>query len=141
MRVLLAVLAGILVGVVLSLSIAPLWMSSTPYSAAMMTVMQHELGALRAETRAGRCGSLERIQSLTRLGLLANDIERARSDLARNPEFVRAAVALRDALDTLHESGDDCTAQQAALAEVGQGCKACHEVFRGRRASNADTPS
>lgn len=100
---------------------------------AVMTLLQTNLAALRRELEAGRCTSDGVARALGRLDAVASEIEEAFlppgteeprfRDLSRRLQAVLAEVRA--------QPPGDCEALARARARIGEGCKACHDVYRG----------
>ena len=62
---------------------------------------------------------------------MANDIEPAFPDLRDDARFTKHASELRAALDARAASPPlNCAGVGAAMKDIGEACKACHQDFR-----------
>ncbi|MFZ5657982.1 MAG: cytochrome c [Pseudomonadota bacterium] len=101
------------------------------YPEAVMHVMQAHVAALRDNVTANRCAATDTIPHLTTLRYVANDFEPAFGDLRDDAAFARHAGGMRAAVDAALASPPlNCAGVQAAVAKIGDACKACHDDYR-----------
>ncbi|NDK38593.1 hypothetical protein DT603_07030 [Pseudoxanthomonas gei] len=99
---------------------------------ASMRVMDAHVAELRASVAANRCSATDVLPHLQTLRYLANDPELAFPGLKDDERFTRHASELRARLDgVLATPPLGCAGAEAALKQVGEACKACHQDFRG----------
>jgi len=99
---------------------------------AIMHVQAWHTGQLKAGLDANRCNATDALPHLQALRTMANDLEPAFPDLAEDERFAVHASQFRATLDAAIASPPaDCSALGQALGDVGAGCKACHQDFRG----------
>lgn len=102
------------------------------YPQAVMQVMSAHTAQLGARIEANRCSGLDLVPHVESLRSLANDLEPAFPDLREDQRFAQHAGQLRARLDAvLAAPPQACAAAQAALQQVNEGCRACHQDFRG----------
>lgn len=98
---------------------------------ATMQVMDAQLQSLGVNIRQNRCGATDTLPRLQSLRFVANDIEPAFPGLRDDQRFVQHASALRSELDAALSSPPlNCEGVGAAVARIGQACKACHQDYR-----------
>lgn len=131
-RYLLLFLLGLVVGVIATIMVMRALDARTDkYPGSLMHVQQWHLGQLRGDLESNRCSANDALPHLQALRLMADDLEAAFPDLADDQRFAGHATELRARLDAAIASPpSDCPATGAALARIGEGCKACHQDFR-----------
>lgn len=98
----------------------------------VMQVQQWHLGQLRSSIEQNRCGATDTLPHLQSLRVLANDLEPAFPDLRDDQRFADHASKLRATLDAnLSSPPLNCEGVGAAVKDLGDSCKACHQDFRG----------
>jgi hypothetical protein len=122
---------GLVVGVVATVMITrAMHARKDHYPEAVMYVMQAHMAALKRNVADNRCAATDTIPHLTTLRHLANDLEPAFAGLREEEAFRRHAGGLRAAVDaTLAAPPLNCTGVQAAMAKIGESCKACHADY------------
>lgn len=100
---------------------------------AVMTLLQTNLAGLRREQEAGRCIGQQIGLHLFRLEAASSEIVDAfLSPDAEDARFVDLARRLEATVARLRmDPPRDCEGLGRARAEIGEGCKACHDVYRG----------
>ena len=99
---------------------------------AAMHVMDAHAAQLKAATKANRCSAADVLPHLQTLRYMANDLEPALPGLSDDPRFIGHASHFRATLDsTLAEPPLNCAGVEAAIKQLDDGCKACHQDFRG----------
>lgn len=99
---------------------------------AAMHVMAAHTAQLKAATKANRCGASDVLPHLQTLRYMANDLEPALPGLRDDPRFIEHAGHLRATLDdTLATPPLNCVGVDTAIKQIDEGCKACHQDFRG----------
>ena len=126
MRLAILFALGLAIGAIATANIMSALRERDAYPRGLMNVMQHDLGALRAEARTPRCAA-GATTSLEQLRGLAGSIETAvYGEDPPDPPFAEYARHLRAALPATV----DCKAMPLALAKVGAACDACHRQYR-----------
>ena len=99
---------------------------------ATMRVMDAHVEQLRASAAANRCSASDVLPHLQTLRYLANDPELAFPGLKDDARFSKHAGQLRATLDeVLARPPLGCPGVEAAIKQVGDACKSCHQDFRG----------
>ena len=99
---------------------------------AVMHVMQAHASQLGAAAKENRCAATDVLPHLQTLRYMANDLEPALPGLSDDPRFVEHASHYRATLDSaLATPPLNCAGVEAAIKQVNDGCKACHQDFRG----------
>lgn len=131
-RYLFMALLGLVTGVIATVMVSrALHERKDHYPEAVMYVMQAHMAALKRNVGENRCAATDTLPHLTTLRHIANDLEPAFGDLGREPGFARHASGMRASLDGLLASPPlNCAGVQAAMAKVGESCKACHDEYR-----------
>ncbi len=102
------------------------------YPLAVMQVMSAHAAQLGASIQANRCSGSDLVPHVESLRSLANDLEPAFPELREDQRFAQHAGQLRARLDAvLAAPPQACAAAQAALQQVNDGCRSCHQDFRG----------
>ena len=98
---------------------------------ALMHVMEANVGQLDASLAANRCTASDVLPKLQTLRSLANELEPAFPSLKDDARFVQHAGKLRATLDGVLASPPlGCPGVEAAIKQVNEACKACHQDFR-----------
>ena len=99
---------------------------------ATMRVMDAHVKQLAASAAANRCSATDVLPHLQTLRYLANDPELAFPGLKDDERFTKHASGLRATLDEVLATPPlGCPGVEAAIKQVGESCKACHQDFRG----------
>jgi len=99
---------------------------------ALMRVQQWHLGQLKADMEQNRCNATDILPHLQALRMTANDIDAAFPDLRDDQRFTAASSAMRAAMDkAIANPPLTCEGAGAALKDIGETCKGCHQDFRG----------
>lgn len=127
MRFVVCLFVGLLVGAIGATTAVAIVSQRHAYPRALMTVLQHELGAARDAARLGTCSDNPR--RIATLGMLANDIPRA---IPQKDSSQRVFVQY---VDDLHKQialtpVANCPAQIQALTDIANACEACHRDYR-----------
>ncbi|MET0255017.1 MAG: cytochrome C [Luteibacter sp.] len=129
MRALLLVILGLVVGAMGATFALSALHQGTPFHQGLMAVMQHHMGALRANVRAKQCEAKGSAAHLVRMRQAAGDIREAFPDM--EPGFYAAGGKLGTALDdAVGAAPATCEALVAALGPVGDACRSCHQQYR-----------
>lgn len=126
MRLAMLFLLGLAVGAIATANVVSALRQRDAYPRGLMNVMQHDVGALRADARAQRCDANASVV-LEQLRGLSGSIETAvYGDDPPDPPFAEYAQRLGSALP----AALDCKALPQALDKVGAVCDACHREYR-----------
>lgn len=99
---------------------------------AAMQVMQAHMGTLGANLEQNRCNATDTLPHLKALRTIGDDLEPAFPDLRDDQRFVTAASNFRSKADALLASPPlNCPGVDAAMKQIGETCKGCHQDFRG----------
>ncbi|MET1024008.1 MAG: hypothetical protein ABWX87_06825 [Pseudoxanthomonas sp.] len=130
-RFLFLFLLGLLVGAIATvMAMRALQARKDPFPHSVMHVMDKQTEVLKQNIARNRCTSSDAVPRLQTLRAVSNDLEAAFPDLAEDQRFVTHASQMRATLDgALSAPPAGCPDTQAALAKVGEACKACHDDF------------
>lgn len=99
---------------------------------AAMQVMNAHLAQLKGTAAANRCAAQAVLPHVQSLRLLANDVEPAFPGLREDIRFAEHARNMRATLDqAIAAPPNACPELEAAIREIDQACRACHQDFRG----------
>lgn len=132
-RYLFLFLVGLVLGVVTAvMALRALNARKDHFPEAVMHVQQWHMGQLKGNVDQNRCGPTDTLPHVQSLRTMANDLEPAFPDLRDDARFGDAASRMRATLDSALASPPlNCAGVQTLLKDVGGGCKACHQDFRG----------
>ena len=124
---------GLVVGIVATVMGMRAWNArQDPFPHALMHVQQHHLAQLKKNLDANRCNATDTLPHLAALRMTSDDIEEAFPDLRDDARFTKAAGGLRATLDAARANPPlNCEAVGKVVEDLGNGCKACHQDFRG----------
>ena len=126
MRLAILFALGLAIGAIAAANVVNALRQRDAYPRGLMNVMQHDLGALRADARAQRCNAQAAV-SLEQLRGLANGIEAAvYGGDPPDPPFAEYANRLRDAIPPAL----DCKDLAQTTDRIGTACDACHRQYR-----------
>lgn len=98
----------------------------------VMHVQQWHVNQLVGNVERNRCSATDTLPHLRTLRLLADDLEPAFPDLRDDTRYIEHASRMRAVLDSaLAAPPMNCPGLGAAVQDVRDGCKACHQDFRG----------
>lgn len=98
---------------------------------ALMHVQQWHMGQLKADMEQNRCNATDVLPHLQALRMTANDLDAAFPDLRDDQRFKTASTGMRAAMDKIVGNPPlTCQGVGAAMGEIGETCKACHQDFR-----------
>ncbi len=98
---------------------------------ALMQVQQWHMGQLKADMEQNRCNATDILPHLQALRMTANDLDAAFPDLRDDQRFGVASSAMRATMDrVLTNPPLSCAGVGAAIKEIGESCKGCHQDFR-----------
>lgn len=126
-------LVGLVVGSILTvIGMRALAARQDPFPDALMHVQQHHLATLKRNFESNRCRPTNTMPHLSALRMTADDLETAFPDLRDDARFTKAAGGLRATLDAARANPPlNCEAVGKVVEDLGNGCKACHQDFRG----------
>jgi cytochrome c556 len=132
MRYLFLFVLGLVIGAVATvMAMRALDARKDHFPDSVMHVFGAHMGMLGGNAKANRCAATDTLPHLQALRTLANDIEPAFVDLRDDTRFAAHASELRARLDrALANPPLNCEGVQAAMSDIGDGCKACHRDFR-----------
>lgn len=132
-RYLFLFLVGLVVGVVAAvMALRAINARKDHFPDAVMQVQQWHMGQLKGNLEQNRCSPTDTLPHVQSLRTMANDLEPAFPDLRDDAGFGDAASRMRATLDAALGSPPlNCAGVQALMKDVGGGCKACHQDFRG----------
>jgi cytochrome c556 len=105
--------------------------SDVPYNDAIMVVMKHQMGAMHGMHESGKCDATEANHRIALLGAAASDVDAAFLPVGDDAKFKELSGKLRQAIATAQATPrGDCAALKKTMGDIGQHCKACHDVFR-----------
>jgi cytochrome c556 len=97
----------------------------------LMTVQGWHMDQLGKAKDANRCNATDILPHLQALRMTATDIDAAFPDLRDDQRFGVASSAMRATMDKIIANPPlTCEGVGAAMKEIGQSCKACHQDFR-----------
>lgn len=101
------------------------------FDEAVMHVQQWHVNQLVGNVERNRCSATDALPHLRTLRALADDLEPAFPDLRDDARFVGHSSRMRATLDTALASPPmSCPGLGAAVQDVREACKACHQDFR-----------
>ena len=99
---------------------------------ALMHVQQWHMGQLKADMEQNRCNATDILPHLQALRMTSNDLDAAFPDLRDDQRFTTASSAMRAEMDkAIANPPLTCEGVGAAMKDIGQTCKGCHQDFRG----------
>lgn len=125
-------LIGLLMGVIGTvMAMRALDARKDHFPESLMHVQQWHMGQLKANVEQNRCNATDTLPHLAALRTTADSIEPAFPNLRDDERFAKAASQLRAALDAARANPPlNCAGVGAAMQEIGEACKACHQDFR-----------
>lgn len=98
---------------------------------ALMQVQQWHMAQLKADMEQNRCNATDVLPHLQALRMTANDLDAAFPDLRDDQRFKTASTGMRAAMDKVVGNPPlTCEGVGAAMTQIGETCKACHQDFR-----------
>ena len=98
---------------------------------ALMHVQQWHMGQLKADMEQNRCNATDVLPHLQALRMTANDLDAAFPELRDDQRFTAASTAMRATMDKAVSAPPlTCEGVGAAMKEIGESCKGCHQYFR-----------
>jgi len=132
-RYLFLFLLGLMVGGICTVvALRALQARQDPFPDSVMHVMGKHTGLLSRSIAENRCAATDTVPHVRTLRAMADDLELAFPGLADDRRFVDHASQFRAALDAgLSTPPTGCAAATQLKERIGDGCKACHQDFRG----------
>ena len=132
-RYLFMLILGLVLGVIATvMAMRALEQRKDPFPDALMHVQQWHMGQLKADMEQNRCAATDVLPHLQALRTTANDLDAAFPELADDQRFQAASAAMRAATDKAVSAPPlTCEGLGATMKSLGDGCKACHQDFRG----------
>ena len=132
-RYLFLLLLGVVLGVIATVMLMRAWQArQDPFPDALMHVQQWHMGQLKADMEQNRCNATDILPHLQALRMTSNDLDAAFPDLRDDQRFTTASSAMRAAMDkAIANPPLTCEGLGAAMKDIGQTCKGCHQDFRG----------
>jgi cytochrome c556 len=98
---------------------------------ALMHVQQWHMGQLKADMEQNRCNATDVLPHLQALRMTANDLDAAFPGLRDDQRFKTASAGMRATMDKVVANPPlTCEGVGAAMGQIGETCKACHQDFR-----------
>lgn len=132
-RYLFLFLLGLVVGAIATvMAMRALQARQDPFPDSVMHVMQKHAGQFGDTVAQNRCAATDTIPHVRTLRAMANDLEMAFPELADDARFSQHASSFRAKLDAgIATPPTDCAAAKQLGEQIKEGCKACHQDFRG----------
>lgn len=132
-RYLFLLLLGVVLGVIATVMLMRAWQArQDPFPHALMHVQQWHMGQLKADIEQNRCDATDALPHLQALRTSAIDLDAAFPGLADDARFKTASAAMRAATDKAVAAPPlTCEGLGATMKALGEGCKGCHQDFRG----------
>jgi len=131
MRSLVALLVGLLMGVLLTVIAVNTLRKGTAYPNGVMAVMAAQMGQIDTRLKAGACSADDLAQPLLTLTALGNDLEPAFLPTADDTAFSSKSADYRAAVDAASAAlPADCAQAAERFEAISATCKACHEQFK-----------
>lgn len=98
---------------------------------ALMQVQQWHMAQLKTGMEQNRCNPTDILPHLQALRMTSTDIDAAFADLREDQRFGTASSAMRATMDKIITNPPlTCEGVGAAMKEIGESCKGCHQDFR-----------
>lgn len=125
-------LLGLVLGIIGTVMVIRSWQAKQDhFPDSVMTVQSWHMGQLKKNIEQNRCTANDTIPHLQTLRRMADDIEPAFGEEAKDERFAKHAANLRAALDTAQSNPPlSCESLKTTIGEVGGQCKACHDDFK-----------
>lgn len=132
-RYLFLLILGLVLGVVATvMAMRALEQRKDPFPDALMHVQQWHMGQLKTDMEQNRCAATDVLPHLQALRTTANDLDAAFPELADDQRFQAASAAMRAATDKAVSNPPlSCEGIGATMKSLGEGCKGCHQDFKG----------
>lgn len=131
-RYLVLLVLGVVLGAIATVMVMrALQQRQDPFPEALMHVQNWHMGQLKADMEQNRCNATDILPHLQALRVTATDIDAAFPDLRDDQRFGVASAAMRATMDKVMTNPPlSCAGVGAAMKEIGQSCKGCHQDFR-----------
>ncbi len=131
-RYLFLMILGLVLGAIATVMVMrALQQREDPFPHALMHVQQWHMGQLKADMDQNRCNATDILPHLQALRVTATDIDAAFPDLGDDQRFGVASSAMRATMDKVISNPPlTCAGLGAAMKEIGQSCKGCHQDFK-----------
>ena len=125
-------LLGLVMGAIGAVMLMNAWRAKQDhFPDSVMTVQGWHMGQLKKNIELNRCTANDTIPHFQTLRRMADDIEPAFGDDAKDERFVKHTANFRAALDAAQSNPPlSCESLKATMGEVGGQCKACHDDFK-----------
>mgnify|MGYP003813689829 CR=1 FL=1 len=132
-RYLFLLLLGLVLGAVATvMALRALNERKDHFPEALMHVQQWHMGQLKGDMEQNRCNATDILPHLQALRMTANDLDAAFPALRDDQRFAAASSAMRAATDKAVANPPlTCEGVGAAMKDIGETCKGCHQDFRG----------
>ncbi|WP_058835156.1 hypothetical protein [Luteimonas abyssi] len=132
-RYLFVLIVGLVIGIVATVMLVrALQARADHFPSSVMHVQQWHLEQLRTKLDGNRCAATDALPHLRTLRTLADDLEPAFPRLRDDRRFAQAASQMRRTLDAqLGSPPLNCAGLGTAVTDIANGCRACHQDFRG----------
>ena len=132
-RYLFMLILGLVLGVIATvMAMRALEQRKDPFPDALMHVQQWHMGQLKTDMEQNRCAATDVLPHLQALRTTANDLDAAFPELADDQRFQAASAAMRAATDKAVSNPPlSCEGIGATMKSLGEGCKGCHQDFKG----------
>lgn len=103
-----------------------------PFPDSLMHVMDWHVDQLKDNVKASRCAVTDTLPHLQALRRMADSLEPGfKATSEADPRFGQHASDLRNTLDgAINAPPTTCEALTKVMAQIGDGCKTCHQDFR-----------
>ena len=126
-------LIGLVVGAICTvMAMRALQARQDPFPHSVMHVMGKHAGQLADKVKQNRCAATDTIPHLQSLRRMADNLEPGFKALSESDaKFGQHASNLRNTLDgALGAPPTSCESLKKVMAQIGDGCKTCHQDFR-----------
>ena len=98
---------------------------------ALMQVQAWHMDRLSTDIKQNRCNATDTLPHLQALRMTATDIDAAFPDLREDKRFSAASSDMRATMDKIISNPPlTCEGLGAAMKDIGQTCKGCHQDFK-----------
>ena len=131
-RYLFLLLLGLALGAIATvMALRALEQRKDHFPEALMQVQGWHMGQLKGDMAQNRCNATDILPHLQALRMTANDIDAAFPDLREDQRFGVASSAMRATMDKVISSPPlTCEGVGAAMKEINDSCKGCHQDFK-----------
>ena len=132
-RYLFLLILGLVLGVVATvMAMRALEQRKDHFPEALMHVQQWHMGQLKGDMEQNRCNATDILPHLQALRMTATDLDAAFPDLRDDQRFTTASSAMRATMDKVIANPPlTCEGLGAAMKDIGETCKGCHQDFKG----------